>query len=70
MGLQRDGHDWATELNWTEYKINIQKSVVFLYINNEIPERESKKKKKNPIQSSKEKAPKNESSSVSASLFI
>ena len=29
-----------------------------------------KKKKKNPIQSSKEKAPKNESSSVSASLFI
>ena len=20
MGLQRVGHDWATELNWTEYK--------------------------------------------------
>ena len=28
-----------------EYKINIQKSVVFLYTNNEISERESKKKK-------------------------
>ena len=30
-----------------EYKINIQKSVAFLYINNEISERESKKK--NPV---------------------
>ena len=45
MGLQRVRHDWATELNWTGYKINIQKSVVFLYINNEISERESKQKK-------------------------
>ena len=27
------------------YKINIQKSVAFLYTKNEIPERESKKKK-------------------------
>ena len=27
----------------TEYKINIQKSVAFLYTNNEIPERENKK---------------------------
>ena len=35
------------------YKINIQKSVAFLYTNNEISERESKKKKnpfKNHIQ--------------------
>ena len=31
------------------YKINIQKSVVFLYTNNEISERESKKKKKIPF---------------------
>ena len=30
------------------YKINIQKSLAFLYTNNEISERESKKKK-NPI---------------------
>ena len=22
MGLQRVGHDWATELNWTEYEVN------------------------------------------------
>ena len=28
------------------YKINIQKSVAFLYTNNEVSERESKKKKK------------------------
>ena len=31
------------------YKINIQKSVVFLYTNNEISERESKKKKKSHL---------------------
>ena len=30
------------------YKINIQKSVAFLYTNNKISERESKKKK-NPV---------------------
>ena len=35
-----------------------------------LKEKVKKKKKKNPIQSSKGKAPKNESSSVSASLFI
>ena len=29
----------------SRYKINIQKSVAFLYINNEIPESKSKKKK-------------------------
>ena len=23
MGLQRVGHDWATELNWTEYHLNL-----------------------------------------------
>ena len=28
----------------SRYKINIQKSVAFLYINNEIPESKSKKK--------------------------
>ena len=31
------------------YKINIQKSVAFLYTNNEISERESKKKKKKSL---------------------
>ena len=31
------------------YKINIHKSVAFLYTNNEISERESKKKKKIPF---------------------
>ena len=47
MGSQRVGHDWATELNWisefskvAEYKINTQKSLAFLYINNEKSERE------------------------------
>ena len=24
MGSQRVGHDWATELNWTELKYNIK----------------------------------------------
>ena len=32
MGLQRVGHDWATELNWSELKVglklNIQKTKV------------------------------------------
>ena len=23
MGLQRVGHDWVTELNWTEYNLNV-----------------------------------------------
>ena len=31
------------------YKINTQKSIAFLYTNSDIPERESKKKKKNPF---------------------
>ena len=37
MGLQRVGHDWATELNWTEYpfwqdwKINIQNNYISIH---------------------------------------
>ena len=27
MGSQRVGHDWATELNWNQYNIHIQKKV-------------------------------------------
>ena len=36
MGLRRVGHDWVTELNWTENKLILKKAstfyLVFLYI--------------------------------------
>ena len=31
MGSQRVGHDWATELNWTEHKVNSVR-VIFMYL--------------------------------------
>ena len=31
MGLQRVGHDWATELNWTELPCHVIFSLWFLY---------------------------------------
>ena len=49
MGSQRVRHDWATEPNWISkfrklagYKINTQKSLAFLYTNNEKSETEIK----------------------------
>ena len=51
MGSQRVRHDWGTELNWINeyskvagYKINTQKSLTFLYTNNEKTKREIKGK--------------------------
>ena len=48
-GVQRVGHDWVTELNWKNdyskivgYKINIYKSVTFVYNSNEQGKLENK----------------------------
>ena len=44
MGLQRDGHDWGTELNWIEYFLGSEDQLTLSVKQNEkkylIPNRE------------------------------